>query len=86
VAMYGGLWCFRSGTNVTTPITGGQDNRSPLSDAFTQRYFTGLFLPRRAPVLEGLPGHQQRIPAWATAYCRISCIMPACTPSARSNR
>jgi formamidopyrimidine-DNA glycosylase len=63
VAMYGGLWCFRSGTNDNPYYQVARDKPSPLSDAFTQRYFTGLFLPEEERLsLKAFLATQQRIP------------------------
>lgn len=63
VAMYGGLWCFREGTNDNPYYWVARDKPSPLGDSFTPAYFSGLFLPEDEKLsLKAFLATQQRVP------------------------
>lgn len=63
VAMYGGLWCYRGGTNDNPYYWVARDKPSPLTDSFTPAYFSGLFLPEDDKLsLKAFLATQQRIP------------------------
>lgn len=63
VAMYGGLWCFRQGTYDNPYYRVACEKPSPLGEAFTPEYFSGLFRPELDKLsLKGFLATEQRIP------------------------
>jgi formamidopyrimidine-DNA glycosylase len=63
VSMYGGLWCFRQGTNDNPYYRVACEKPSPLGDSFTREYFSGLFRPEIEKLsLKAFLATEQRIP------------------------
>ncbi len=63
VAMYGGLWCFASGTNDNPYYLVAKAKPSPLTDAFDYTYFSNLIQPDTQKLsFKAFLATQQRIP------------------------
>ncbi len=63
VAMYGGLWCFKQNTFDNPYYLVAKEKPSPLTDAFDEAYFTGLFKPELGKLsLKAFLATEQRIP------------------------
>lgn len=63
VAMYGGLLCFQQGTSDNPYYLVALGKPSPLGEAFTPEYFSGLFTPEMDKLpLKGFLATEQRIP------------------------
>ncbi len=63
VAMYGGLTCFRRGTDENPYSQAAREKPSPLGDQFSAEYFSSLFTPECEKCsLKAFLATQQRIP------------------------
>ena len=64
VQMYGGLWCFAKGEFDNTYYIQSKERPSPLSNEFTEEYFTGLItdLKNEKLSLKAFLATEQRIP------------------------
>lgn len=63
VQMYGGMWAFRGGANDSFYYLVAMEKPSPLTDAFTEGYFHGIWQEAKPNLsAKGLLATEQRIP------------------------
>lgn len=81
VAMYGGLWCYKNGTNDNPYYLAACQKPSPLSDGFTSEYFDSLFVEEKEKYsLKAFLATEQRIPGLGNGVLQDIVYQAKCHP------